>query len=146
MDPSFVGREFPAADTYQVGVEKVREFADAIGDANPLCHDRAAARAAGYPDLVAPPTFAIAVLARAQDAVLFEPALGLDFSRVVHGDQRFVYTRPILAGDTLSCTVVIESIKALGSNEIIGLRSDITDAAGAAVVSAFGTLVSRAAA
>lgn len=145
MDPSFVGREFPAVEAYQVGVEKVREFAVAVGDPNPLSHDRTAARAAGYPDLVAPPTFAIAVVARAQDAVIFDPALGLDFSRVVHGDQRFSYTRPIVAGDELSCTVVIESIKTLGSNEIIGLRSDVTDASGGQVVTGFGTLVSRAA-
>ncbi len=145
MDLSFVGREFPAVEAYLVGVEKVREFAVAIGDSNPLSRDRAAARAAGYQDLVAPPTFAIAVVARAQDAVLFDPGLGLDFSRVVHGDQRFRYVRPIVAGDELSCTVVIESIKTLGSNEIIGLRSDISDASDGQVVTAFGTLVSRAA-
>nr|WP_245599480.1 MaoC family dehydratase N-terminal domain-containing protein [Nakamurella lactea] len=145
MDPSFAGREYPLGEAYLVGVEKVREFAAAIGDDNPLFHDRAVARAAGYPDLLAPPTFAFAVINGAQEAVLFDPALGLDFSRVVHGDQRFVYSRPIVAGDELSCTIVIDSIKNMAGNDMITLRSEIVDATGAHVVTGYGMLVSRAA-
>ena len=71
---------FPYPETYFVGVEKIREFARAIGDENPLYIDRDAARAAGYPDVVAPPTFAIAVIMKAQDELLFNPQLGLDFA------------------------------------------------------------------
>ncbi len=144
LDPAFVGREYPLAETYVVGVEKIREFATAIGDGNPLYHDRAAARSAGHPDLVAPPTLPIAVIARAQDAVLFDPALGLDFSRVVHLDQRFVSHRPIHAGDELSTTVIIDSIRVLAGNDVITLRTEITDATGAAVSTTYGALVSRA--
>jgi acyl dehydratase len=144
MDPSFAGREYPLGEAYLVGVEKVREFATAIGDDNPLFHDRAAARAAGYPDLLAPPTFAFAVINGAQEAVLFDPALGLDFSRVVHGDQRFVYSRPIVAGDELTCTIVIDEIRNLAGNDMITLRSEVVDATGAHVLTGYGMLVSRA--
>jgi acyl dehydratase len=143
MDQAFVGRSFPPAEPYLVGVEKVREFADAIGETSPLCQDRAAARAAGYPDLVAPPTFAMAVVARAQEAVLFDPALGLDFSRVVHGDQAFTHHRPICAGDELGAVVHIDAIRQLAGNDIITLRTELADNAGTPVSTAVSTLVSR---
>ena len=93
-----------------------------------MYHDRDAARAAGHPDVVAPPTFAIAVIAAAQDAVLFDPALGLDFSRVVHGDQRFVHHRPIYAGDELSRTVVVDAVRVLAGNDVLTLRTEVVDA------------------
>lgn len=145
MDAALVGRCYPFAEPYLVGVEKIREFATAIGEDKPACHDRAAARAAGYRDLIAPPTFAMAVTARAQDAVLFDPALGLDFDRVVHRDQRFSYTRPITAGDELRSIVVIESIKVLAGNDVLGLRVDVTDADGVPVCTTQTTLVARSA-
>jgi acyl dehydratase len=143
MDSAFVGRSFSADEPYLVGVEKIREFADAIGEDAPWCHDREAAREAGHPDLVAPPTFAIVVIARAQDAVLFNPELGLDFSRVVHGDQRFVHHRPIHAGDELRSVVVIDSIRQMAGNDILGLRVEVTGGDGQPVVTAHSTLVSR---
>ncbi len=143
MDPSFAGRSFPLDEPYLVGVEKIREFADAIGETSPLCHDRSAARGAGHPDLVAPPTFAIAAIARAQDAVLFRPDLGLDFSRVVHGDQRFTHHRPIHAGDVLRAEVHIDSIRQVAGNDIIALRTELAEETGAAVTTAYSTLVAR---
>jgi acyl dehydratase len=143
MDAAFVGRSFEFADLYRVGAEKIREFATAIGDANPLCHDPVAARAAGHADLVAPPTFAIAVTARAQEAVIFDPELGLDFSRVVHGDQRFVHHRAIVAGQELRCAVHIDSIRVLAGNDVIGLRTEVTDGGGRPVTTSYATLVSR---
>jgi acyl dehydratase len=143
MDQTFVGRSFPSAEPYLVGVEKVREFADAIGEGSPLCRDRTAARAAGYPDVVAPPTFAMAVVARAQEAVLFDPELGLDFSRVVHGDQAFTHHRPICAGDELRAVVHIDAIRQMAGSDIITLRTELADVAGAPVSTAVSTLVSR---
>lgn len=143
LDAAFVGRSFPFADSYRVGAEKIREFATAIGDANPCYHDAVAAQAAGHRDLIAPPTFAIAVTARAQEAVIFDPDLGLDFSRVVHGDERFVHHRPIVAGDELRCTVHIDSIRVMAGNDVIGLRTEVTDGDGQAVTTAYATLVSR---
>ena len=143
MDPAFVGRSFVLDEPYLVGVEKIREFADAIGERSPLCHDRTAAKAAGHPDLVAPPTFTIAAIARAQDAVLFRPELGLDFSRVVHRDQRFTHHRSICAGDELHATVFIESIRVLAGNDVIALRTEVVGGDGEPVVTARSTLVSR---
>lgn len=146
MDPSFVGRSFPLAQPYPVGPEKIREFADAIGDPHPMYHDRVAAQSAGHPDVVAPPTFAIVVISRAQEALLFDPALGLDYSRVVHGDQRFVHHRPIVAGDVLRSTVHIDAIRVMAGNDVISLRTEVVDPAGTAVCTALSTLVSRGAA
>ncbi|GGM03667.1 MaoC family dehydratase N-terminal domain-containing protein [Nakamurella endophytica] len=145
LEASFVGRPFPLGEPYEVGVEKVREFCAAIGETNPLCVDRAAARAAGYPDLIAPPTFAIAVVAGAQDRLLFHPELGLDFSRVVHRDQRFTHHRPIHAGDVLSAVACVDSLRVLAGNDVVSVRTEITDAAGDPVCTTVGTLVARAA-
>lgn len=148
MDQSFVGRSFPFDEPYLVGREKIREFAEAIGETSPLCHDPAAARAAGYRDVIAPPTFAMAVVARAQNAVLFHPDLGLDFSRVVHGDQSFAHHRPICAGDELTAMVHIDAIRQLAGNDILTIRTEIDGPATGAdrhpVTTATSTLVSRA--
>ena len=143
LDPSFVGRAYPLGEPYAVGIEKIREFATAIGDDNPMYHDRAAARAAGHPDVVAPPTFAVAVIAAAQDAVLFDPARGLDFSRVVHGDQRFVHHRPIHAGDELSRTIVVDAVRVLAGNDVLTLRTEVVDADECPVCTTYSTLVVR---
>src|SRR3954464_3719865 len=87
--PSFAGRSYPATPAYEVGVEKIREFADAIGDANPAYHDREAVRALGHPDVIAPPTFPVVLTFRDSRAIIEDPELGIDYSRVVHGEQRF---------------------------------------------------------
>lgn len=143
VDPSFIGKPFPYPVSYVVGVEKIRDFASAIGDDNPLYHDREAARRAGHADLVAPPTFGVAVITRAQDAVLFDPALGLDYSRVVHGDQRFVFRRPVVAGDELFCTFFVDSSRMVKGNEFLGLRTEVADSGGEPVLTVHGTLVVR---
>lgn len=146
MDQSFVGRSFPMAGTYQVGREKIRDFASAIGESSALSLDPAAARDAGYPDVVAPPTFAMTIVARAQQAVLFDPELGLDFSRVVHGDQAFTHHRPICAGDELGAITHIDAIRAIAGNDILTIRTEIYDATRgehAPVSTASSTLVAR---
>jgi acyl dehydratase len=145
MDAGFIGRSFPFADPYRVGAAKIREFAEAIGELDPRYLDPAVARDAGHADVVAPPTFAILVVARAQEAVMFHPELGLDFSRVVHGDQRFVHHRPIVAGDALTSVVHIDNIRLAAGNDILSLRIEVTDPGGAPVCTAYSTLVSRAA-
>jgi acyl dehydratase len=144
LNVAFVGRAYPAAETYLVGREKIREFATAIGETSPACHDVAAARALGHPDLLAPATFAMVVTRDSQAAVFFDPELGLDWSRVVHGDQGFAYVRPLRAGDEVSVTTTIESIKSLAGNDVLGLRSDVTGADGEPICTATSTLVVRA--
>jgi acyl dehydratase len=137
------GREFPPTPPYLVGREKVREFARAVFATSPLSHDVAAARAAGYSDLVAPPTFPVVVQEATLAQLLAEPDAGIDFTRVVHGDQRFSYTRPVVAGDELTATLRVASIKQLGGHSMITAESSIVDASGAHVVTAISTLVVR---
>jgi len=146
LDQSFIGRVYPPTEPYEVGREKIREFADAVGDANPAYHDPEAAKALGHPDVIAPPTFAIVVTIRASRQVIADPELGLDYSRVVHGEQRFVHARPIRAGDSLTTVVSVEDIRSAAGNDIISTKSDVSTVDGEPVVTAYATLVVRGAA
>jgi acyl dehydratase len=143
VNPEIQGRVFPSTDPYLVGREKIREFARAVFATNPLNHDVDAARAAGHPDVVAPPTFPIVIQERTLAQLLAEADAGIDFTRVVHGDQRFTYTRPIVAGDELTATLTIASVKSLGGHSMVTAVSDIVDASGKHVVTATSTLVVR---
>lgn len=143
INPDFIGRSIKTTEPYQVGREKIREFAAAIGDNNPAYHDVEAAKALGYSDLVAPPTFAFAVTFKAMPLVMADPELGLDYSRVVHGGQGFEYTRPIVAGDELLCDAVVEEIRVAGKNEIMTIAINIATTAGEPVVQTTSTIVSR---
>lgn len=143
LNTAWIGRTFPSSAPYEVSREKIREFADAIGDTNPAYRDADAARALGHPDVIAPPTFAIVASMRTTGAVVFDPDLGLDYSRVVHGEQHFVHHRPIRAGDVLVVTPTVRDIRAAGRNELMTIDSDITTVDGEAVCRATNTLVSR---
>jgi acyl dehydratase len=144
LDPSFIGRTYPPTPPYEVGREKIREFAAAIGDDHPAYTDVDVAQALGYPDVIAPPTFPIVLTLKAGEQLINDPALGLDFSRVVHGDQRFVVTRPVRAGDRLQVVVSVENIKSLAGNDVITTRDEISTVEGEHVCTAYSTLVSRA--
>ncbi|MEQ8142483.1 MaoC family dehydratase N-terminal domain-containing protein [Streptomyces sp. OP7] len=145
LDQSFVGRTYPPTEPYEVGREKIREFAEAVRDANPAYTDAEAAKALGHPDVIAPPTFVFAITFKAAGQVVADPQLGLDYSRVVHGDQRFAYNRPVRAGDRLSVTSTIETIRTMAGNDILDIRGDVHDQDGAHVVTAWTKLVARAA-
>ena len=144
LDPSYAGRTYPPTPPYEVGREKIRQFADAIGDPDPAYRDPAAARALGHPDVVAPPTFAVIVAFRGLDTIVADPELGLDYSRVVHGDQRFAYVRPVHAGDRLTATAVVETVRSVAGNDLLGVRCDLDTVEGERVGSAWSTLVARA--
>ncbi|HEX6366989.1 MAG TPA: MaoC family dehydratase N-terminal domain-containing protein [Agromyces sp.] len=143
VNPELQGRVFPPTEPYLVGREKVREFARAVFASNPVNVDPDAARAAGYDDVVAPPTFAVVMQEKTLAQLLAEPDAGIDFSRVVHGDQRFTSSRPIVAGDLLTATLTVSSVKTLGAHSMVTAESSVTDAAGAHVVTAVSTLVVR---
>jgi acyl dehydratase len=143
LDASFAGRTYPPTAPYEVGREKIREFADAIGDPDPAYRDPEAAQALGHPDVVAPPTFAVIVAFRGLDTIVEDPDLGLDYSRVVHGDQRFSYRRPLRAGDRVTATAVVETVRSVGGNDILGVRCDLATEDGEPVGSAWSTLVAR---
>jgi acyl dehydratase len=143
IDPSYAGRTYPPTHPYEVGVEKIREFADALGDPNPAYRDREAAKALGHPDVIAPPTFPFVLTFRASRAVVDDPDLGIDYSRVVHGEQRFSYTRPVRAGDALTVRVTLESVRSAGGHDMLTSRSDVATVDGEPVVTAWATLVVR---
>jgi acyl dehydratase len=143
LDPSFVGRSYPPTAPYQVGREKIREFATAIGATDAAYHDPEAARALGHPDVVAPPTFPVLLTMATTQQIVDDPALGVDYSRVVHGDQRFAYTRPVVAGDELVCVNTIEDISSRGGHDFLTTRTDVGTAAGEPVVSVWSKIVVR---
>jgi acyl dehydratase len=143
LDPSFAGRSYPPTPPYQVGREKIREFAAAIGATDPAHHDPAAARALGHPDVVAPPTFPVVLTWAATQQLLDDPDLGLDFGRVVHGDQRFAYVRPVTASDELVCVNTVEEITSRGGHDFLTTRTEVSTAAGEPVVSVWSKLVVR---
>ena len=143
MNPELQGRAFEPTAPYLVGREKVREFSRAVFATSPLNHDVAAATAAGYADIVAPPTFAIVLQQLTLDQLVAVPDSGIDMTHIVHGEQRFAYTRPIVAGDELTATLAVTSIKTLGGNAMVTAETAIADAAGQHVVTATSVLVVR---
>lgn len=143
LDQSFVGREFPAGFVYEVSREKIREFAEAIGDSNPLYLDPVAARAAGHPDVIAPPTFAVLISMKANNLVMNDPDLGLDFSKVVHGDQTFTHHRPMRAGDQIVAVGYVDDIRSRAGNDFLSLRAELSTTDGEWVCTAAAQIVAR---
>jgi acyl dehydratase len=88
--------------TYAVGREKVREFAHAVGETDPRYLDPAAARDAGFADVVAPPMFAAVYCRPALAPAITDPEVGIDFARLVHGAQEFTWHAPVVAGDEIT--------------------------------------------
>ena len=143
LDQSFIGREYPPTAPYEVGREKIREFADAIQDSADVYRDPEAAKAAGHPDVIAPPTFAMILSMGAHDALVADPSLGLDYSRVVHGQQEFVHHRPIRAGDQLVTVTHVDDVKARAGNDFLTVRAEIATVDGEPVCTATSLLVAR---
>ncbi len=141
MNPELVGRAFPPTAPYLVGREKVREFARAVFADAPQHSDPEAARALGYADVVAPPTFAMVVQDLTLQQLLGDPDSGIELSRLVHAEQRFRYSRPIVAGDELTATLSVTGIRTLGGNAMITSEAEIVDADGAHVVTATSVLL-----
>ncbi len=141
VDPSLVGRTYPPSRPYEVGREKIREFADALGDDSAVYRDPEAAKALGHPDVLAPPTFPIIFALDAAMAVLRD--LGIDLARVVHGDQTFRYVRPLRPGDRLLTTVEIVGVKQLAGNDVLTVECVSATEEGEPVVTSVCTLVHR---
>jgi len=143
VNENIVGKAYPPLESYLVGREKIREFASAVMSTNPIHHDVSAAKASGHSDLVAPPTFPVILQERAMHVLLADPEAGIDYSRIVHGDQRFDYSRPIEAGDELNTIVEVTKVQSLGGHQMITSESRVTDASGDHIVTATSTLVVR---
>jgi acyl dehydratase len=113
LETQAIGKTYPIT-TYAVGREKIREYAAAVGETNPLHHDVDAARAAGYADLVAPPMFAVVYAGRSVVPAIFDPDVGLNFAMMVHGSQEFTWGPVVVAGDEISTTTTVEDISERG--------------------------------
>jgi acyl dehydratase len=143
LNKEFVGRVFGPGEPYEVSRVKIAEFADAIGEPSELCRDPAAAQRAGYPDVIAPPTFAIVIAMASTGSMHSEPGLGLDYSMVVHGEETFSHSRPLHAGDVVVATTTVESIRTVGAMSMLVTSTDISTADGEHVCTAKSTLVER---
>jgi len=137
-----VGKTYPPT-SYAVGREKVREFAAAVGEENPLHHDVDAAREAGYADVVAPPMFAVVFGGRAMAPALFDPEVGIDFSRMVHGGQEFVWGPPVVAGDEIATEVEVKDVSERGGLQFFVFESRSTNQNGDTVCTGTWTNIVR---
>jgi acyl dehydratase len=145
LNPEYVGRVYGPGAPYEVSRVKIADFADAIGEPSELCRDRDAAVKAGYPDVIAPPTFAVVISMHAADEANNDPGLGLDYSMVVHGQQSFSHARPLHAGDVVVATTTVESIKSVGAMSMLVTSTDISTVEGEHVCTAKSMLVERGA-
>jgi acyl dehydratase len=145
INPEYAGRSFEPSGPYEVSRVKIAEFATAIGDTSPLCHDRAAAQAAGYPDVIAPPTFAIVITAAGNAKLMADPGLGVNYAMVVHGEQSFTHSRPLHAGDVVVTQSTIESIKQIRNMTTMATVTEVRTVDGEHVCTARSTAVERGA-
>jgi acyl dehydratase len=143
LNKALIGKEYPKSAPYEVGREKIRDFATAIGDHNPIYHDEAAAKAAGYDDIIAPPTFLTTLGFKFGPQVVGDPELGLNYAMVVHGEQEFEILRPVRPGDKLIGAPKIIDITARGKNEFMTYEASITTTSGEKVAIARSIIVSR---
>ena len=142
VNPEIQGKRYPRTPAYQVGREKVREFARAVF-ASKESIDLDYALSLGHKDLVVPPTFPVVIQEQSLKLVLDDPESQIDFSRVVHGDQRFKFERPIIAGDVLTSELSVASVKSLGGNHMVSFETEIFDQSNELVCTALSTLVVR---
>jgi acyl dehydratase len=140
-----VGKSYPPV-VYAVGREKIKEYARAVGEANPLHLDHEAARAAGYADVVAPPMFAVVYSSTAIGQAYFDPELEIDFARLVHGGQEFKWGPLVVAGDEITTAVTVKSIDERGGNGFFVFESVSTNQDGHTVSVGTWTNVVRGAA
>ncbi len=129
VDESLAGRTFPPTDPYLVTEERVAEFAAATGGT--------------WEGGPAPVTFPIVVAFAAMTGLMEDPSVGISLHNVIHGEQRFTYHRPVVAGDRLSAELTVDSLRQIGGADIIGTRSEITDTDGTPVLTARAVLVHR---
>ncbi len=145
INTDYAGRTFEPTEPYEVSRVKIAEFADAVGEPSALCRDRAAAQAAGYPDVIAPPTFAIVISSASGAKITSDPGLGVNYAMIVHGEQSFTHARPLHAGDVVVAQSTIESIRQVRNLTTLSTVTEIRTVDGEHVCTARSTLVERGA-
>jgi acyl dehydratase len=142
MNTEAVGKTY-APTVYAVGREKIREYAHAVGETNPLHLDPEAARAAGQRDVVAPPMFCVVYSSPAVAPALFDPEVGINFAMMVHGGQEFVWGPLVVAGDEITTTVSVKSIEQRAGNGFYVFESGSVNQDGATVCTGTWTNIVR---
>ena len=132
ISEAHAGRRYPPTEPYAVSAAKITEFARALGDESPRYRGEAA---------IAPPTFAAVIASAAWQPMFADPELDLALQRIVHGDQRFGYQRPLRAGDVVTATLTIDQVRLRAGTEIITSSVLIIDADGAELCTAIATFV-----
>jgi acyl dehydratase len=143
VNPDFAGRTYPPSGPYAVDAALIAAFAAAVGSSDPVHTDPSAARAAGYADVIAPPTMAVRFSQQCERAYVTDPEAAIDFSRVVHGEQRFVHHRPITAGDEVVGTTTVDSVRSAGGHAMVTTRTELATTTGVALATSTSTIVVR---
>ena len=143
VNPDFVGRTYPPSGPYAVDAALIAAFAAAVGANDPVHTDPEAARAAGYGDVIAPPTMAVRFSQLSERAYVTDPEAAIDFSRVVHGEQRFVHHRPITAGDQVLGTTTVDAVRSAGGHSMVTTRTELATTTGEALTTSSSTIVVR---
>ncbi|MGL5864777.1 MAG: FAS1-like dehydratase domain-containing protein [Dermatophilaceae bacterium] len=143
VNPDFVGRTYPPDGPHHVDAAAIAAFAAAVGATDPVHTDPAAARAAGYADVVAPPTMTVRLAQSADHAYVTDPDAGIDYSRVVHGEQRFVHHRPVTAGDDMLGTLTVDAVRSAGGHTMVTTRTELATVGGEPVATCTSTIVVR---
>ena len=143
VNPDAVGRTYGPFDAYEVTRVKIREFAEAVDARSGAHFQPQIAKAEGYADVVAPTTFAVMIAQQAEFHVVVDPEVGVDFTKVVHADERFTHHRPLVAGDVVTTTVTIENIVQRAGISMVTTRAEIVDEDNAPVATVSSTLAVR---
>ncbi|MGB3595303.1 MAG: MaoC family dehydratase N-terminal domain-containing protein [Ornithinimicrobium sp.] len=143
VNPDFAGRVYPPSDPYSVTAERSTAFAEAVGAEHPMHHEPEAAERLGYAGVVASPTFAVVIAQQCEAQFIADPAAGIDFTRVVHGEQKFAHHRPIVAGDEIVATLHVDGMRQAGGHSMITTRTELALTDGAAVSTVTSMIVVR---
>jgi acyl dehydratase len=142
VKPELKGKTYPAYE-YEVGREKIREYANAVGETNPVYHDRDAARSAGFRNVVAPPMFCVVYSAGAMGPAVLDPELGINLALMVHGSQQFEWFEPVVAGDTITTDVRVGDTYEKNGMNFYVWTSESTNQDGDTVVKGTWTNIER---
>lgn len=143
VNADFAGRSYPPTDPFTVPAERISAFAEAVGAADPVHHNERRAQAAGHAGVVAPPTFAVVIAQQCDAQLIADPEAGIDFTRVVHGEQAFTHHRPIVAGDQIVGVLHVDRVRAAGGHSMVTTRSELSTMDGEPVCTATSTIVIR---
>lgn len=143
VNPDYAGRSYPQKGPFAVDAAMIGAFARAVGATDPVHTDSAVAQAAGYRDVIAPPTMAVRFAQQCSAEYVRDPGAGIDYSRVVHGEEGFVHHRPITAGDQLVGILTVDAVRQAGGHSMISTRCELADAQGDPVCTETSTIVVR---